>query len=266
MSQVEVDISKLEKIDSGQEKLNPGQRPDNSWLQYNSKTRPLTAEQWDEPRFVHKVHIGYYTWPQKLEVYAPSSQQPSLDPKTRKLSDVEQEVHNFFSDAENVEKLVHYFSLEENKGKERFNCLHFVLFKFLFSNHGDAFLHNFWPQLRRLVADQQESSQRCASEIIAGLIKGTKHWPFEMVSKMWQELDPIIKIALSNLGVDSIGNWSRCFATAQKSLDPNRLHWLLECLMDESPLGQAEASLVECGRLYVLQVRLIFISSIKFGK
>ena len=41
------------------------QRSDNAWLQYNFETRPLTAEQWDEPRFIHKTYLGYYIWPKK---------------------------------------------------------------------------------------------------------------------------------------------------------------------------------------------------------
>lgn len=255
--QVDFDLSKVRQIDSGQEELRPGERADNSWLQYNSKTRPLTPEQWNEPRFVHKLYVGYYTWPKKMQVYASSSDQ-FFSLETRQFSDIEQEVYNFFNDPQNIEKLIHYLSLEEKKGKERFNCSNYLLFKFLFRNHGDAFLNHFWPHLKRLVADKQESSQRCASEIVAGLIQGTKHWNFEMASNMWKELTPIVNIALSNLSVDSIGNWSLCFAMAQKSLDPNRLHWLLESLMDESPLGQSEASLVECGRLYVLQVSIFF--------
>ena len=254
---MDFDLSKVRQTDLGQEVLRPGERADNSWLQYNSKTRPLTVEQWNEPRFVHKLYIGYYTWPKKLQVYA-SPIEEVFNLEKRKLSDIEQEIYNFFNDPQNVDKLIHYFSLEEKKGKEKFNCSNFFLFKFLFRSYGDAFLKHFWPHLKRLAADSQESSQRCASEIIAGLIQGTKHWPFEMVSNMWKELIPIINVALSNLSVDSIGNWSLSFAIAQKSLDPNRLHWLLESLMDESPLGESEGSLVECGRLNVLQVRISY--------
>ncbi len=39
----------------------------------------------------------------------------------------------------------------------------------------------FRPHLERLAGDTQESSQRCLAEIVAGLIRGSKHWPFEKV-------------------------------------------------------------------------------------
>ena len=247
---------KEEPDENRPKRLVPGQRPDNLWLQYNYETRPLTAEQWDEPRYIHKPYIGYYTWPKKLEIYAPSSSQPCLDPTVRKLTDLEEEVDHFFSDPQNIEKLVRFFSLEEKKGKDNFNDYRYFLFKSVFRNHGIVYLKHFLPHLHKMVTDKQESSHRCAAEIIAGVIKGAKHWPFEMVREMWDSLLPIIRLALSNLTAESFVNWCACFATAQQHRDPNRQHWLLECLMEEPRLGDSESSFVECGRLVTLQVAL----------
>ncbi|XP_012536547.2 proteasome activator complex subunit 4B isoform X1 [Monomorium pharaonis] len=231
----------------------PGLRADNTWLQYNYETCPLTAKQWDEPRYVHQPYIGYYVWPKILEVYAPSSQQPDLDPETRELTDCEREVHTFFDNSQNIEKLINYFSLEEKKGKDKFSALRCFLFKGLFRNHGIVYLKHFLPHLQRLVTDKHESSQRCAAEIAAGIVRGAKHWPFQMTCDLWQKLLPIIRIAIANLTEETIVDWGVCFATMQQHRDPNRHHWLLECLMEEPPLKD---SFVECGRLYVLQAAL----------
>jgi hypothetical protein len=49
---------------SGHERADgPGERTDNMWLQYCSETRPLTAEAWDTPRYIHKLYHGFYCWP-----------------------------------------------------------------------------------------------------------------------------------------------------------------------------------------------------------
>ncbi|XP_043255483.1 proteasome activator complex subunit 4A-like isoform X1 [Colletes gigas] len=249
-------LGKNSQQENQSQKLTPGRRSDNVWLQYNYETRPVTAEQWDEPRFVHETYMGYYTWPKKIEIYAPSSEQPCLDPNIRNLTDHEKEVVRFFNDPQNIEKLIRYFSLEEKKGKDKFNCYKFLLFKGVFRNHGILFLKHFLPHLRKLVTDKQESSQRCAAEIIAGIINGSKHWPYNMVCEMWDSLLPIIKLALANLTVDSVIDWGSCFASAQQDRDPNKHYWLLECLMEEVRFGESESSFNECGRLFVLQMIL----------
>ncbi|KAM0724588.1 Proteasome activator complex subunit 4B [Formica fusca] len=257
---VTVDICNLsnknilkEKERSEGQNITPGIRSDNSWLQYNYDTRPLTTEQWDESRYVHQPYVGYYVWPKTLEVYAPSSQQPCLDMQMRKLTDCEREIHLFFNNPQNIEKFISYLSLEEKKGKDKFNASRCFLFKGLFRNYGIVHLKHFLPHLQRLVTDKHESSQRCAAEITAGIIRGAKHWPFQMVCNMWQELLPIIRTAIANLTEETVVDWGICFATAQQRRDPNRHHWLLECLMEEPPLKDSESSFVECGRLYVLQ-------------
>ncbi|XP_071649143.1 proteasome activator complex subunit 4B [Temnothorax longispinosus] len=255
-SKVTVDVRSLSDestLEEGKLRNMPGIRADNAWLQYNYETRPLTAEQWDESRYVHQPYIGYYVWPKVLQVYAPSSQQPCLDPEVRELTDCEMEIYSFFNDPQNIEKLINYFSLEEKKGKDKFNALRCFLFKGLFRNHGIVHLRHFLPHLQRLVTDKHESSQRCAAEIAAGIVRGAKHWPFQMTCDMWQALLPIIRTAIANLTEETVIDWVVCFATMQQHRDPNRHHWLLECLMEEPPLKD---SFVECGRLYVLQSAL----------
>ncbi|XP_029164235.1 proteasome activator complex subunit 4B-like isoform X2 [Nylanderia fulva] len=256
---VTVDIRDLSKKSALNEKeqdrsVMPGIRDDNTWLQYNYETRPQTAEQWDESRYVHQPYVGYYVWPKTLEVYAPSSQQPRLDAEACELmTDQELEVRAFFDDPQHIDKLISYLSLEEKKGKDKFNGCRCLLFKGLFRNHGIVHLKHFLPHLQRLVTDKHESSQRCAAEITAGIIRGSKHWPFEMVREMWQVMLPVVRTAIANLTEETVMDWGICFATIQQRRDPNRHHWLLECLMEEPPLKDSESSFVECGRLYILQ-------------
>lgn len=236
----------------------PGARPDNAWLQYNYDNRPLTKEQWNEPRYVHKQFIGYYTWPKELETYAPSSQQPNLDPHTRVFTESEKLIENFFADFRNIDKLVNFNSIEERKGKDKFSNFRFLFYKGLFRNHGITHLDNFLPHLRRLVRDKQESHQLCAAEIIAGIIRGSKHWTFEMVTTMWESLLPIIREALDNINTETTSDWGLCFGAAVAKRDPNRHHWLFECLMEESiEKNKSTASLHESTMLFCIQSALL---------
>lgn len=61
--------------------------------------------------------------------------------------------------------------------------LSYMFLQGLFRNFDDAFLPVLQPHLEELVADSHESTQRCVAEIIAGLIRGSKHWTFEKVLK-----------------------------------------------------------------------------------
>jgi len=38
-------------------------RSDNSWLQYDKETLPVTAEQWNNTKFVDDTAIGFSVWP-----------------------------------------------------------------------------------------------------------------------------------------------------------------------------------------------------------
>jgi hypothetical protein len=57
----------------------------------------------------------------------------------------------------------------------------------------------------------------CGFALFAGIIRGSKHWPFHKVSTLWQSLVPIIRLALLNMTVETVADWGVCFATASVS-------------------------------------------------
>ncbi|GCB62155.1 hypothetical protein scyTo_0011429, partial [Scyliorhinus torazame] len=232
--------------------IQPGDRPDNKWLHYDSSNLPRTKDDWEACLFVEKTHWGYYTWPQKLFVYAPADQQPKLGRNRNEMSEAEQVIYDRFSDPQFMEQLVKFLSLEDRKGKDKFNPRRFCLFKGLFRNFDVAFLPVLKPHMERLVSDSHESAQRCVAEIIAGLIRGCKHWRYEEVEQLWKVLCPLLRIALSNITVETYSDWGTCIATACESRDPRKLHWLFELLM-EAPLSGEGGSFADACRLYVLQ-------------
>ncbi|KAI4490320.1 hypothetical protein M0802_010697 [Mischocyttarus mexicanus] len=253
-TKVPVHITDICKKELLSDDVIPGERADNAWLLYDYNKRPTTSKQWDEQRFVHHNFIGYYTWPKMLEFYVPSSEQPTLDPKIRKFTDQEIEVERFFDNSQNVEKIIQLYCMEEVKEKENDISEKFELFEGIFRNHGITPLKHFLPHLHSLVKDKQESKQRCLSEIISGIIRGSKHWPFEMICEMWNELLPIIRLALDNITVETISDWTASMIFAMRRRDPYMQHWLIECLMEEPIIGDFQSSFIECARLHFQQV------------
>ena len=93
--------------------------------------KPLRLLTLDSCRYVHKTHVGFYAWPKVMEVYAPEDQQPPLPDKDtlESLSPGEKEIVAFFEVESNIEKLMHFLSLEDRKGKDKFDATRFSLFK-----------------------------------------------------------------------------------------------------------------------------------------
>eukprot|EP00092_Neocalanus_flemingeri_P031411 GFUD01034116.1.p1 GENE.GFUD01034116.1~~GFUD01034116.1.p1 ORF type:complete len:1998 (+),score=527.07 GFUD01034116.1:71-6064(+) len=238
-------------IEKTEENIQPGNRKDNQWLQYSPENWPKTKEQWNSPNFVHKTHFGYYHWPEKMTVYAAEDKQPNLDRSLQEMTDQELEIFQFLQDETNLQKLIEFLSLEENKGRDKFDSRKFLMWKGIFRNFGLKVLEKLKEPLEKLCDDQQESSQRCAAEMMSGLIRGSKHWTWEMTENLWSWLVPVLRKLLGNVTVETIRDWGICFATASESRDPNRIHWMLEVLMEE-PL-RSQGSFLDSSRLYVLQ-------------
>ena len=248
---VTIDPFKIAGVVKPDGKLKPGMRDDNKWLQYDAKKMPKSQAEWDEPRFMYKIN-GFFGWTPVVETYAPSAQQPKLDRMVDEMTEHEKHVFKFFNHKPNVDKLVAFWSLEEKKGKEKFNRSRFWLIKSILDIFGDTFLDHFMEHLPALIENKtNESSHRCAAEIIAGILRGAKHWDYEKTSKMYEKAAPLIRMALNNITNETDGFWGTCFATAAEGIDPIKQHFLHEVLL-EDPIKEVK-SFIDCSRLYCLQ-------------
>ncbi|XP_058119346.1 proteasome activator complex subunit 4B-like [Anopheles coustani] len=232
--------------------LAPGYREDNLWLQYDRSKVPTCQAEWDEPRYLFSQE-GCFGWTKDFKVYAPSAEQPKLDRTVDELNEHERVVFEFFDQQDNVDALIRYWSLEEKKGRDKFSCSRMLLIKMVFKVFGDRLLDRFMScHLKRLIEDKSsESSHRCAAEVMTGIMRGVKHWPYEQTRAMYERMVPLIRLAVQNITVDTDMYWGTCFATSAQSMDPMKQHWLHEALLDE-PL-QGTNSFSDCNRLYCLQ-------------
>lgn len=78
----------------------------------------------------------------------------------------------------------------------------------------------------------KESQQRFAAEFAAGLIAGSKSWPFEQQTELWSWLGPVLKTAFDSLTSETYRDWGTCVATVFDSRDPRKLHWLVDILLE----------------------------------
>lgn len=203
---------------------------------------------------MHDQHSGYYDWPKEFKVYDNYTNQPTAAKRMHTLTPQEKEIFEFFSNQTNLNQLVRYLSMEEKKGRDQFNCYRYLMFKTLFKLFEDKLFDDFLPHLQRLVADKEEHSQRCAAEMISGIIRGSKHWSFEQCRRMWETLLPLFRTALNNMSDETLPDWTLCVSMSLESRDPNRYHWFLEFLMDD-PLSE-QTSFLTCGRLLLIQMGL----------
>ncbi|KAK8767206.1 hypothetical protein V5799_006012 [Amblyomma americanum] len=226
-----------------------GKRPANLWLQYNSARRPDTQEQWQKQHFVHKTHIGFYRLPKPFLIYAPDEQQPSLNRTIEEMSPSEAAIFEAFSSETFVEQLAKYLSLEERKGHDRFDAKRFYMFKGLFRNYGTAFLPLFEKLFLSKISSNQESNQRCALEVLAGIMRGSKHWVFDKMQALRAVAEPAIRQGMTTIMPETLPDWGTCMATISESRDPNKYHWFFELLAE--PAKSEEGSFLQSSRLYV---------------
>lgn len=227
---IEVNPFKIANMtESSIKTLKPGIRPDNKWLQYNLNKVPRSQAEWDEQRYVHKTE-GFFGWSTGFSVYAPSDQQPKLDKDPAEMNDSERIIYEFFTNDSNVSKLIKFWSMEEKRGKEKFNRSRCFIIKRACDLFGEVITNKLLPHIEPLITTDKnlESSHRCAAEIMAGIMRGVKHWPYDKTEKLYTKLKPLICTALNNITVETDVFWGTCFATAAENFDPNKQWWLHE--------------------------------------
>lgn len=241
-------------------KFLPGSRPDNEWIMYHSDQVPDSQEKWEAMEFVDKTHWGYYCWPKEMKIYAKQPEQPKLDRTESEMLETEKPIFVKMNDSSFVKKFIDVLSLEEHKGRDKFRNKHLTIFKGLFRNYGSTFLPIFKAHIVELLADRShehhDSKQRCGMEILAGVIRGSKHWPYQEVNALWDWVIPILRTSLENITSETMKDWGTFFTVVSESRDPRRLYRFFELLM-EKPIREGSSSFEDSSRLFAVQNALV---------
>ncbi|RWS01973.1 proteasome activator complex subunit-like protein [Dinothrombium tinctorium] len=238
-------ILKQQKRTHPKFKFNPieHQMEDNQWLQYRSDIDYCRAEIWYNTIFVEKNYIGFYAWPKDgIDVYEPEWKQPNINRALDELDDEEKPIFEFFTNQTSVDTLFSFLSLEDRKGHDEFSAKRFQMFKGLFRNFGPTFLPKFKEKILSFVSDPHESKQRCAAEVIAGLVRGSKHWPLKDIIELKHYLEPLIESMLSTMTTETFRDWGTCVTTCFKNRDGRKLSWFVKLLV-EDPLQSKQMCL-----------------------
>lgn len=89
------------------------------------------------------------------------------------------------------------------------------------------------PEICALITDTSDSSnQILASEAFAGIVRGSKRWPFEMQKKLWPEATKVLDLVVKESPVTKSGNWAAAMTFISFHRDPRRLHWATDWLIE----------------------------------
>ncbi len=222
----------------------PGYRPDNSWHSYDPsflkdclETNEEDVHKWEQANFLDKSYWGYYCWPNQINVNCNSRKNFGAQDQNEFSAAVKPVEKRFRMDADFVKSFIKYSTIEESKGNEKFDAKKFHLFKALFRNFGSVdIINGLFGHLKRLVSDRDAETHECnhklASELVAGLIRGSKYWPINELKKMWSELKAILDLVMENITTENIKLWASCFSTSFEDQDPRRMTFYLKYFTD----------------------------------
>ena len=192
----------------------PGERIDNLWhnLDNDEFKLPVSDEEWAEINFVDKTYYGYYCWPSKIKI-TQSKREFFNANNINDTNDPLLPIYKNFSNEIYVQKLFKMLTIEEAKGKEKFDLKIFHFFKGMFRNFGDIVIPNLIDRIKTLISDRSkdthECSHRLASELVAALIRGSKYWSLSKLKKLWLDLKEILDLMIEHMSPETLSFWIR---------------------------------------------------------
>ncbi|KAI8324724.1 hypothetical protein GQ54DRAFT_45880 [Martensiomyces pterosporus] len=210
--------------------------------------------------FVDSPAAGWFAWPQSVKTYpappegdckALSTIDPDSMPAYQAVRDV------LFADGK-WDRIAVLSSQESMRSPEddNFGISRATLYSQIFSLFDIQMLEVAWPSIARLAQDtERAAAQRTASEMIAGLLRGSKHWSKGALERMWGLLIPLLNSLLSRLRPDSLRFWQTCLQFSFARRDPRRFLPLIRLLVYGNAFDpMAEAPFAEAAKLELLRV------------
>ncbi|KAI8894304.1 hypothetical protein BC833DRAFT_605412 [Globomyces pollinis-pini] len=203
----------------------------------------------DQRYFSDELEFGWFCWPKTFKVYQGSI---FLSPFNDADSNAAQDhLSTTVNQPEFWKKSIEFLSQESSEGFRR------ELAKFydqLFGLFPVGPIDIVIPLLKDLTAKTDDNfSQRAASELCAGIIRGSKHWGTAGQMTIEKEVIPILFSGIQAATTESIHYWLACLQYFFNQRDPNRYVTIISRIM-KSPLDSSNPSfLAESKKLWLMK-------------
>ncbi|KAJ3319363.1 hypothetical protein HDV06_006390 [Boothiomyces sp. JEL0866] len=200
--------------------------------------------------FFDKVDQGWLYYPDKFEVY--SGEVDSIAFEDLESKDAQQLLIENLLGESFWKEFMKYASLEAGQ-IEQFAAFAATLYKKIFSLVQSEGLELVLPILNEFVSKSDKSSQRTAAELLAGIIRGSKHWNTDRKLKLETEIFPVLLKGIQKSTTETIHFWGRALEYIFKNRDPRRLAFMLDKVINV-PLDPTNQSFfAECRKLWLIE-------------
>ncbi|KAI9193627.1 uncharacterized protein BJ171DRAFT_249708 [Polychytrium aggregatum] len=219
----------------------------------------------DDPdgAFQDNGQIGWYCWPESVEVYpinvGSSDELPFSDPTSSEAQDA---IQAALGSPEFWERFIKFHAQEKGGDNETFSNTMAQFYKGLFINFEDRFLDLLKPKIEGLCQSAMKSEQRAGAEILSGLIRGSKHWPTGPGSKterLWAWVVPVIRSTLAGCTSECLKLWDNFLKFVSSDRDPRRLRPILDCVFGAVFDPTSQSFFTEAKKLFFVRTVLATI-------
>ncbi|KAI8578771.1 hypothetical protein K450DRAFT_245430 [Umbelopsis ramanniana AG] len=207
---------------------------------------------------VDNMVTGWYVWPKSYEAYSlepPNSEEIVID---QACQEGFEEFRKAYTSSDFWSKITVYMSQETSKGQEdAFSGTNARLYKSIFGMFLDEPLDAVKPEIERLCSQaDQKNQQRAAAELVAGIVRGSKHWPLEKTTALWDWLGPLLRKTFAAITPDSLTYWEGMVKFCVSQRDPRRLLPLVDVILSAEFDPTSYAAFSEARKLLFVRALL----------
>ncbi|CAJ0904050.1 1258_t:CDS:10 [Entrophospora sp. SA101] len=197
-----------------------------------------------------KTNIGWYVWPEKLQYYVPRTNSITMPAVDNLSNPAYLKLLEKFSENSFWSSFILYLSQESTRDREDvFSVINANLFKSIFQMYEDSFLEIIIPEITKLCKSTEKHQQRAVSEIMAGIVRGSKHWKLESLKSLWSWLIPLLENTFNLITPDSLIYWEKFLGYCLRNRDPRRVLPIIELILKSKVDLTSHASFAEAKKL-----------------
>ncbi|ORX73645.1 hypothetical protein DL89DRAFT_289388 [Linderina pennispora] len=208
--------------------------------------------------YIDNPSTGWYAWPKAAKAYVspPTTAKRAFDKIDPESLPAYQAIRDVIFAKGKWDSIAQWYSQESMQpDDDYFGVSKANLYMQLFSLFEEEVFDQAWPVIERLAMDtEKQSSQRAASEMVSGMLRGAKHWSKEALSRMWTSLIPVMSTVFSKLRPDTVRFWQTGLQYVFARRDPRRFVPLIHLLLYGNPFDPtSEATFIEATKLDLLR-------------